>query len=281
MLKKSFLLGQIAFINTWPIYYGLKPEKCDPEIQIIAMPPSSLNTMLHNKEIDLSAISAAEYALHFQEYKLIPHLSISSCGEVGSVFWYSRIPFPELHGQKFLVTEDSLTSVWLSQILFQEMLGISPDFIPGKITMQALSDTDCKAFLSIGDQALRLQHQDRKSFPYCMDLGKAWYDLTQKPFVFGVWAIRKDSFQESPLLARKAVQMLYKSKEQGMQSLDILSHKAAQTLNLPYDACLYYFRHLKYDLDPLYIEGMKLFFHYLHEDALIPQQVEIEFLTLI
>ncbi|NUM35839.1 MAG: menaquinone biosynthesis protein [Candidatus Brocadiae bacterium] len=277
MQNKPFFLGQIAFINTWPVYYGLHPESCNPEIQIIARPPSALNAMLHNKEIDLSAISAAEYALHFQEYKLIPHLSISSCGEVGSVCWYSRIPFSDLHHQKFLVTEDSLTSVWLSKILFQKMLGISPDFIPGKVTMDVLSDTDCKAFLCIGDQALRMQNQAQKSFPYYMDLGKAWYTLTQKPFVFGVWAARKDSLQEFSSVAKKAIEMLYRSKEQGMKSLDILSCKAAQILNLSYDSCLSYFQHLQYDLSPENIEGMKLFFHDLYDHSLIPKAVEIEF----
>lgn len=46
--------------------------------------------------------------------------------------------------------------------------------------------------MTIGDDALRFMKNKLDGFDYIYDLAQLWYEWKQLPFVFAVWAVKKD-----------------------------------------------------------------------------------------
>ena len=71
-----------------------------------------------------------------------------------------------------------MTSVQLWKVVAAGVLGVKLE-----------EREDGEARLLIGDEALG--EWERRKGSGAMDLGKVWWDWVGKPFVFGVWAVRK------------------------------------------------------------------------------------------
>jgi chorismate dehydratase len=74
--------------------------------------------------------------------------------------------------------------------------------------------------LLIGDRAIDFQRAQHKH--QIFDLGAAWFELTNRPFVYAVWALRRGV--ENAALRRR----LREAKKFGMETLDVIirNHKA-------------------------------------------------------
>src|SRR5205814_1879509 len=102
----------------------------------------------------------------------------------------------------------SLTSVNLLKVLLAER-GLKPDFIPLPSYDQA---PQLDNVLLIGDAAIDfLRSQETHEI---FDLGAAWFELTQLPFVYAVWALRRGV--ENKELRRQ----LSEAKDFGLETLD-------------------------------------------------------------
>jgi chorismate dehydratase len=127
-------------------------------------------------------------------------------GEVKSVFLAHRKPLEEVR-EVFLDTA-SLTSVNLLKVLFAER-GLKPEFKP-LTSYQDAPGLD--AVLLIGDRALDFGFAGH---PHAIwDLGAAWHELTELPFVYAVWALRRGQ-SNAPL--RRA---LREARDFGLDTLD-------------------------------------------------------------
>jgi len=56
--------------------------------------------------------------------------------------------------------------------------------------------TGLDAVLLIGDEALRANKNGLPGFDLVYDLAREWYEWQKLPFVFAVWAVKKDMAQE-------------------------------------------------------------------------------------
>src|SRR5438552_1392958 len=97
-------LGSIRFINSLPVDLGILQKEVPLNAQITQASPARLNEMLLQNELDLSPVSAFWFALHSDQFYLLPDLSISSDSAVHSVLLFSRYPLAELKGRKIAVT---------------------------------------------------------------------------------------------------------------------------------------------------------------------------------
>ena len=83
-------LGRIPWINCYPVYgaidRGLVPVVAD----IVTGTASDLNDLMAAAELDVSVVSAVEYARSARDYHLLPGLAISCDGPVHSVKLFSR-----------------------------------------------------------------------------------------------------------------------------------------------------------------------------------------------
>src|SRR3954464_7442112 len=123
-------IGRIPYINCYPVYGAVDRGLVPLDAEIIDGVPSALNAQMANGMLDVSVISAVEYARDAARYLLLPDLAISCDGPVRSVMLFSRVPATSLGGKRVLVTRSSMTSVVLLEMLFEQVWGARPHFIP-------------------------------------------------------------------------------------------------------------------------------------------------------
>ena len=119
--------------------------------------------------------------------------------------------------------------------------------------------------LVIGDAALLLPASGQ--YPVEVDLGEAWHAWTGLPFVFAVWAARRDA---DSALAAAAHARLLESRHWGLSHLDELAEAAHAATGMPARACRDYLTGLDYALEYRHLAGLTDFFRRLAGEGLIP-----------
>ena len=266
-------VGRIAYLNVLPIYFALEHIFGENGFHLVRGTPAELNALMRRGEVDLGSISALEYGRAFRDYFLLPDLSISSKGAVGSVLLFSRVPFSRLDGRTIRVSAASASGAALVKILMAELFEVQPRYQPGQLAGAPLKEV--AAVMAIGDEALRLKGAG--TMPFELDLGQAWQELTGLPFVFGVWAVRRDFAEAQPEATTTLHRLLLQSRDWGLGSLKELSRIAAPFFSMTQAQILAYFHQLNYSLDPEHEEGLATFFHYLYNLGKLPEEPRLEY----
>ncbi|HUG35304.1 MAG TPA: menaquinone biosynthesis protein, partial [Candidatus Limnocylindrales bacterium] len=121
-------LGRIAYINCAPVYGAIDRGIVAPPGELVTGTPAELNDLLVAGELDVSVISAIEYARNSRDLVLLPDLAISCDGPVRSVALFSRRPVEDLDGRTVLLSASSRTSVALLELLCRDVWKITPKF---------------------------------------------------------------------------------------------------------------------------------------------------------
>ncbi len=275
-MKPNLRLGRIHYINVLPIYYAMEQGYTRNGFEMVPGTPAELNGRLCRGEVEVSAISSVEYGRNFRQYLLLPQLSISTAGDVGSVLFFSRLPFAGLSGKEVLLSAASATSAALLKVLLYELFGARPLYRSAPVE-DGLPD-GAYGLLAIGDEALRLRAMER--YPYFLDLGRAWHELTGLPFVFGVWAVRRSFYEECPGEVRAVHRALLESKAWGLAALADICRQASHLVNLSAADLRRYFNFLQYDFDAGQQEGLTAFFGYLQRGGWLPELPALEFIKV-
>ena len=119
--------------------------------------------------------------------------------------------------------------------------------------------------LVIGDAALHLSAQQH--YPVRVDLGEEWKQWTGLPFVFAVWASRRDA---PTARVRTVHRRLMESREWGLAHLDELAAAAAADTGVAESVCRAYLGDLDYALSYRHLAGLTDFFRRLAQDGLVP-----------
>ncbi len=261
-------VGRIPYINCYPVYGAIDRGLLPLDAELVTGTASDLNDLLAAGELDLSVISAVEYARDAGSYHLLPDLAISCDGPVHSVKLFSRRPVEELTGATVLRTASSRTSVLLLELLCRHRWQVMPKFATVRAEpsdLDALAQFPHDAVLVIGDAALLLAA--RGQYPVEVDLGTAWRDWTGLPFVFAVWAARRDADQPT---ARAVHARLLESRAWGIAHLDLLADQAWATTGIPRAVCRAYLGDLDYSFSYRHLAGLTDFFRRLAADGLVP-----------
>lgn len=268
-------VGRIPYINCYPVYGAIDRGIVTLDATIVEGTPSRLNERMAAGALDVSVISAVEYARSATQYVLLPELAISCDGPVRSVLLFSKRPAETLHGMRVLVSRSSMTSVALLELLFEQVWRATPDFVPGDAEMSDVSrfgDEEHEARLVIGDAALLLAGRgDGAStlprYPYVYDLGEEWKRWTGQPFVFAVWVAQRST----PVADALAVHArLLESREWGLRHLDTLAAQASEVTGLPLPVCAEYLSGLDYGLSYPHLAGLTEFFRRLVAAGRVP-----------
>lgn len=269
-------LGRIPWINAAPINAAMDRGIVPAPATIVSATAAELNDLLAAGELDLSVISAVEYARDASQYHLLPDLAISCDGPVHSVALFSKRPIHELDGATVLRTASSRTSVLLLELLCRHVWKVRPQFATARAEpndLAALQTLPHDAVLVIGDAALHLRAANL--YPVFADLGQAWKEWTGLPFVFAVWAARRDADREGALRVHGD---LLASRAWGVEHLDQLAAEAAARTGIPATVVRAYLGDLDYRLSYRHLAGLTEFFGRLAADGLVPNG-SLTFLT--
>jgi len=252
-------IGMVNYINTAPLYEPWKRRGAAVGWEVAEAPPAILNKMLAAGELDLGFVSCIEYAVHPWLYRILPDLSISANGPVGSVFLFSKVPVKRLDGQLVLLSSQSDTSVLLTKVVLEEFFGVRPRYVKGEVNGEFRDD--CAALLAIGDDALRLAEEG--GFSCRLDLGETWKQHTGLPFVFAVCAVREDFCATEPELLAAVHRRFLECRQEGKGRLKDICMIAAPRIPMEVAQCYAYLKGIEYDLGEEKQEALKRFFGYL------------------
>ncbi|MDQ6871542.1 MAG: menaquinone biosynthesis protein [Gemmatimonadota bacterium] len=263
-------IGRIPYINCYPVYGAIDRGLVQLDAELVDGVPTDLNRRMGAGELDISVVSAVEYARDADRYLLLPDLAISCDGPVRSVMLFSRRPAGELGGRSVLVSRSSMTSVALLELLFENVWHARPRFVPGDAEVKDVvidNASDADARLVIGDAALVLSSNHRERYPFVYDLGKAWKDWTGQPFVFAVWVAQRSTNVKQALVAHAG---LIVSRAWGLQHLPELAEQAHRATGVERSVCAEYLSGLDYGLSYPHLAGLTEFYRRLVERGRIP-----------
>jgi chorismate dehydratase len=267
-------VGRIPYVNCYPVYGAIDRGVVQIDAELVSGVPTALNQQMAAGSLDVSVISAVEYARNASRYLLLPDLAISCDGPVRSVALFSRRPVEQLDGGRVVVSRSSMTSAALLELLFDHVWGARPHFIPGDAEISDLARFDAEphdARLVIGDAALLLtaEHARRESpsYPHVYDLGAEWKAWTDLPFVFAVWVAQRATASDRALATCAA---LRQSRDWGLANLPSLADQAASLTGVARESCLEYLSGLDYGLSYAHLAGLTEFLRRLVAAGRVP-----------
>lgn len=273
----SLRVGRIRYLNTLPFYHGLASalESNGVELEAASGSPAEINQKMREGEIDIAPISSLEYLNHQEDYLLFPDLCIGSRDFSGSVLLLSKERIESLAGAAISLSEESLSAATLLKILLKFKLKFQNDFRVDP-THPTEMLTRARACLVIGDEALFLRP---KEFVYKTDLSEAWWDWTGQPFCFGLWAVRRNFYEDHAEEANSFYRKLKANLEKNLQDIErLLLEGLGVTLTDERFPTIYgYLFNLNYGLDREMLEGLDLFFQYAHRLGVSPRPEKLEF----
>ena len=273
-LKSKVRVGRISYVNTVPFYYQLFDK--ETPVAFVEGTPTEINELMAKGRIDLAPISSLEYALHQDQYLLLPGLCIGSRDFSRSVLLLSRERIEGLNRTKIVLSKKSFSSVALLKILLKFKYHFENEFVLRDGTPDEMLEQG-KAVLAIGDDALFYQP---KEFLYKYDLSELWWDWAELPFCFSVWAVRRKYSEDNPRGIQEFCRKLRTTTERNLQDLETLL-KEALGLTIADDKfskVFGYLFNLNYFLDEEMKQGLELFYRLAARAAITPAVKEIHFI---
>src|SRR5258708_26384453 len=172
-------LGRVGYINVLPVYLGLEREgtRCD----VVSGVPTELNAQLDARRIDCAPVSAIEVARHAGAYAVLPGLSISSVGAVGSSMLISKVPPQQLDGRSVALTTHSAASLAFFRILCAKLWRVSVHGVDAAPDLDAMLRARDAAVL-IGNPALvAVAAAQRRGGPERRAPAPAWHRPARLP----------------------------------------------------------------------------------------------------
>src|SRR5258705_2031348 len=127
-------IGRIPYINCYPVYGAIDRGVVHLDADLVDGVPTDLNRRMSAGELDISVVSAVEYARDSYRYLLLPDLAISCDVPVRSVMLFSRRPAAELSSRNVIISRSSMTRVALLELLFEMFWHANPRFVAGDAT---------------------------------------------------------------------------------------------------------------------------------------------------
>lgn len=138
---------------------------------------------------------------------------------------------------------------------------------------------EAEAAVLIGDAALRASLHDAPRLGLQVhDLGLMWKDWTGLPFVFAVWAARKDYLAREPETVHEVHQAFLASRDLSLEEVAKVAEQAARWETFDAELLERYFRTLDFRFGPEQLAGVREFARRTGPTTGFPADVAVELL---
>ncbi|MFI5807913.1 menaquinone biosynthetic enzyme MqnA/MqnD family protein [Streptomyces sp. NPDC051561] len=271
-------VGHIQFLNCMPLYWGLARTGTLLNLELTKDTPERLSEQLVRGDLDIGPVTLVEFLRNADDLVAFPDLAVGCDGPVMSCVIVSKVPLEELDKARVALGSTSRTSVRLAQLLLSEQYGVEPDYYtcpPDLPLMMGEAD----AAVLIGDAALRAALHDAPRLGLQVhDLGQMWKEWTGLPFVFAVWAARKDYAAREPHHVKTVHEAFLASRDLSLAEVDRVAEAAAQWEDFDAELLAKYFTTLDFRFGPDQIEGVREFARRTGATTGYPEDVEVTLL---
>lgn len=258
-------VGIVNYLNSRPLAWGFLQGNFSAEVDAVYHPPAQIADMLASGDLDVGLIPSIEYQ-RIPGLSVIPGLCVAATAEVRSVLLICDRPLEDV--ERVALDLNSRTSAALVKILLSQHFGVNPEFFSMGPNLESMLE-EAEAALIIGDPALEVDRARYRVY----DLAADWRELTGKPFVFAIWAIRSDLKQSVHLES-----VFEESLRIGMEQMSVIVDEAVAEMGLPRSEVAEYLNHnLSFRLGDPELQGLNEFFQRAHRLGLIDDVRAIQF----
>ncbi|SDO33152.1 menaquinone biosynthetic enzyme MqnA/MqnD family protein [Actinacidiphila guanduensis] len=252
-------VGHIQFLNCIPLYWGLARTGALLDVELTKDTPEKLSAQLVAGDLDIAPITLMEYLKHADELVALPDIAVGCDGPVMSCVIVSQMPLDRLDGQRVALGSTSRTSVRLAELLLTEQYGVAPDYYRCPPDLSLMMQ-EAQAAVLIGDAALRASLHDAPRLGLDVhDLGTMWKDWTGLPFVFAVWAVRRDYLAAHPETVREMHRAFLASRDLSLEEVDKVAEQSARWEAFDEEVLRQYFTTLDFSLGAAQLRGISEF----------------------
>jgi chorismate dehydratase len=226
-----------------------------------------LALQLRERKLDAAFLSPIDFARESSAYEIVPGAGVSSDQGTGTV----SLVFRDEHLQTIstvAVDPSSSAEIVLAKIILAEEYELEPAFVPATGTVEEML-LHADAVVLAGDASLREvdRHLNR------IDLVEAWVDMTELPYVHGVWCAQHG------VLSREHVDMLQRSAETGAASRDSLAATLPAALLSSHSRSLLadYLHAFSYALTDHDLDGFQEFLRFAYYHGVLPDVGDLHF----
>lgn len=271
-------VGHIQFLNCLPLYWGLARTGTLLDLELSKDTPERLSEQLVRGELDIAPVTLVEFLKNADELVAFPDLAVGCDGPVMSCVIASQVPLDQLDGARVALGSTSRTSVRLAQLLLAERFDVRPDYFTCPPDL-GLMMQEAEAAVLIGDAALRANLHDGPRLGLDVhDLGSLWKEWTGLPFVFAVWAARRDYLRREPELVHQVHRMFLDSRDLSLEEVDKVAEQASRWEVFDEDVLARYFTTLDFRFGPAQLEGVTEFARRVGPTTGFPADVHVELL---
>jgi chorismate dehydratase len=265
-------IGHNPNTNMLPMFYFLQREH--PLLESVSAEPTGHNALLADGQIDMAPISAFSYGEHWNDYAMLPDLSVSTKGRVGSILLFSKVALKDLDGRTVALTNTSATSVNLTKILLQHYYGVVPRYQTMPSDLQGMF-AKADAALLIADAAIQAALLQPDCYIY--DLGEEWFQHTGCSMTYAVWAFPKRLIAERGGEVKTVYRLLQDAKAKALDNLEEIVQTCQTMLGGSLDFWRDYFSQFNYGLDSPLISGLRKYLDLCFELKLLPSRPIFKF----
>ncbi|GHE60948.1 chorismate dehydratase [Streptomyces longispororuber] len=272
-------VGHIQFLNCMPLYWGLARTGTLLDFELTKDTPEKLSEQLVRGELDVAPVTLVEFLRNADDLVAFPDLAVGCDGPVMSCVIVSQVPLDRLDGARVALGSTSRTSVRLAQLLLAEKIGVRPDYYTCPPDL-GLMMREADAAVLIGDAALRANLLDAPRLGLEVhDLGRMWKEWTGLPFVFAVWAARRDYLAREPEVVRQVHQAFLASRDLSLEEVTKVAEQAARWESFDAGVLEEYFTTLDFRFGPDQLKGVTEFARRVGPTTGFPADVRVELLS--
>jgi len=239
-------ISSVSYINSIPFNYGIKNSALLDNYELKIDVPSECARKLLNNEVDIALLPVGALLGH-NDINIISDLCIGADGNVATVVLAGNSGVQM--AEKIYLDTDSRTSVILVHILAKHFWKINPLWENTKIDLKNIKSN--VHILAIGDKVFDIKN----NYPCVFDLSDQWKKMTNLPFVFAVWATRKNLPQNILNNFNAALQWGCNNRVQAVVDDERYKNNRYKNSDLIY----YIKNNISYNFDSAKKQGLKLF----------------------
>jgi chorismate dehydratase len=252
-------VGSVSFLNAKPLIYGLEES---PRVELFLDVPANLLDGLKEKRFDVALLPVIDYQ-RMEGLRVLTAGGIGCDGPTLTVRIFSPVPIDRI--RSLACDTDSHTSVALARVILAERYGLTPEFMelpPGHRSSPTPNPESGAARLLIGDKVITDAPAD---LPYQLDLGEAWKQWTDLPFVFAAWMAR-DGVELGDLPS-----LLATARREGLKHVDEIIARHGRAKGWPDGIARQYLtQYLQFHITDRHLEAIRLFHRLAAKHGVIP-----------
>ncbi|GLF97449.1 menaquinone biosynthetic enzyme MqnA/MqnD family protein [Streptomyces yaizuensis] len=274
-------VGHIQFLNCLPLYWGLARTGTLLDLELTKDTPEKLSEQLVRGDLDIGPITLVEFLRNADQLVAFPDLAVGCDGPVMSCVIVSQVPLEKLDGARVALGSTSRTSVRLAQLLLAERHRVTPDYFSCPPDLRVMMQ-EAEAAVLIGDAALRAAlHEAPQLGLEVHDLGRMWKEWTGLPFVFAVWAARREYVAREEALVHEVHRAFLASRDLSLREVAKVAEQASRWESFDAELLERYFRTLDFRFGPEQLGGVREFARRIAADTGFPADAAVELLPAL